>query len=343
MLLLYIAIASLTCAGVAYPQVTSEPVAGVANSDDKPRQDHVPEETLSNPTPTTPVDVFMHVVDSFKTGDRKKILENAVPYVTTDSKELLEKLTDENAAEAAVWARDIQACDGKIFGDLAVIVEYNFILRTRIDRPIGWEEVDLDTDPFFLHRVNGEWKVLWSEMEHLRSYVSKHHLNAQFSESMTWYQSNERNIRRTLQDHQENEVALLKSHHKPSSKTGTLAETFIHEKDGAEYLWLVIDAKDGQHLADAVYLYSAKAVELAEKIDLKGLPLIDAKENSPYRGNIVFFIRAPSDPHAGLYRATTIDDLKRIQLLSFYEYDKIHSRRLLWSSEKLPEHTRPVK
>ena len=342
-LFLCIATASWTCVGIAYPQATSKPVTGIANSEEKPRPDRLHEGTLSDSIPQTPVDVFMHVIESIRMGDRRRILEEAVPYVTTDSIEWLEKLTDETAAEAKDWAKDIQARDGKIFGDLAVIVKYNFILRTRIDRPIGWEEVDLDTDPFFLHRVDGKWKVLLSEMVDLHSYISKHRLNTQLSESMAWYQANERTIRTTLQGDQEKEVALLKSRHKPSVKTGTLAETFIHEKDGAEYLWLVIDAKDGQYLADAVYLYSAKAVELAEKINLKGLPLVEAKDNSPHRGNIVFFIRAPSDPKAGFYRATTIDDLKRIQLLSFYEYDKIHSRRLLWSSEKLPGLTRSIK
>lgn len=342
-LLLFVATTSWTCVSAAYSQAISQPVAGIANSEEKPRPDRLHEAALSDVTPQTPADVFMHVIECIRTGDRNKILKEAVPYVTTDSKEWLEKLTDESAAEAKDWAIDIQARDGKIFGDLAVVVKYNFILRTRIDRPIDWEEVDLDTDPFFLHRVDGKWKVLLSEMEDLNSYISKHKLKSQLSESMAWYQANKRTIRTTIQGDQEKEVALIKSRHKPSPKTGTLAETFIHEKDGAEYLWLVIDAKDGQYLADAVYLYSAKAVEIAEKSSLKGSPLIEDKESSPHRGNIVFFIRAPSDPQAGLYRATSIDELKRIQLLSFYEFDKIHSRRFLWSSEKLPEHIRSIK
>jgi hypothetical protein len=337
-LLLCIATATWTCVGIAYPQATLNPVAGIANSEEKPRPDRLHEAALIDSTPQTPVDVFMHVIESIRMGDRRRILEEAVPYVTTDSKEWLEKLTDETAAEAKDWAKDIQVRDGKIFGDLAVIVKYNFILRTRIDRPIGWEEVDLDTDPFFLHRVDGEWKVLLSEMEDLHSYISKHRLNPQLSEAMAWYQANKRTIRTTLQGDKEKEVALLKSRHKPSVKTGTLTETFIHEKAGAEYLWLVIDAKDGQHLTDAVYLYARKAIELAEKSNLKGSPLIEEKESSPHRGNIVFFIRNPSEPKKGYYRAFAIDDLKRIQGLSFYEYDKIHSRRGLWDiKETLPD------
>ena len=185
--------------------------------------------------------------------------------------------------------------------------------------------------------------MLLSEMEDLHSYVSTHRLNAQLSESMTWYQANKRAIRKAIEANQEKEVALLKSRHKPSAETGTLAEVFVHERNGAEYLWLVIDAKDEQHLADAVYLYSAKAVALAEKNNLKGSPLSEDNESSPHRGNIVFFVRQPNEPKSGSYRATTIDYLRRIQLVSFYDYDKIHSRRLLWSSETLPEHTRSIK
>ncbi len=90
--------------------------------------------------------------------------------------------------------------------------------------------MDLDTDPFFLHRVDGKWKVLLSEMEDLHSYVSKHRLNAQLSDSMAWYQANKRTIRTTLQGDQEKEVALLKSRHKPSVKTGTLAETLFTKR-----------------------------------------------------------------------------------------------------------------
>lgn len=339
MLLLYIALASWTCAGVAYPQVTSEPVIGTANSVERPHPDK-----LGDSAPKTPRAVFMQVIELIKTGDRKRILEQAVPSVTPDSKEWLEMLTDETAAGAKHWAKDIQARDGEIFGDLAVIVKYKFILYTRNDRPVDWEGVDLDTDPFFLHRVDGKWKVILSEMEDLHSYVSNHKLNARFSEAISWYQANEQKIRTTLQGDQKKEVSLLKSRHKPSENAGTLAETFVHEKDGAEYLWLVIEAKDGQHLADAVYLYSSKAIELAKKSNLKGSPLVEGKENSSNRGNIVFFIREPSEPKTGFYRATSIDDLKRIQLLSFYEYDKIHSGRLLWSiGETLPEHTQRTK
>lgn len=339
MLLLYMATASWTCVGVAYPQVASKPVIGTANNAEKPHPDQ-----LGESAPQTPLDVFMHVIELIKTDDRKRILEKAVPYVTPDSKEWLEKLTDETTAGAKDWAKDIQARDGEIFGDLAVIVKYNFILYTRNDRPVDWEGVDLDTDPFFLHRVDGKWKVLLSEMEDLHSYISNHKLNARFSEAISWYQANEQKIRTTLKGDQKKEVSLLKSRYKPSENAGTLSETFVREKDGAEYLWLVIEAKDGQHLADAVYLYSSKAIELAEKSNLKGSPLVEGNEISPNRGNIVFFIREPSEPKTGFYRATTIDDLKRIQLLSFYEYDKIHSRRLLWSiGETLPERTQRTK
>ena len=347
MLLLCIATASWTCAGLAYSQGTSEPVTGTTNSEEKPhpdKSDRLHAETLGDAAPQTPVDVFMHVIELIKTGERKTILEQAVPYVTPHSKEWLEKLTDETVADAKNWAKDIQARDGKIFGDLAVIVKYRFILYTRNDRPDDWEEVDLDTDPFFLHRVDGKWKVLLSEMEDLHTYIKIHKLNARFSESESWYRANEQNIRLTLQGDQKKEVSLLKSRHKPSVNAGRLAETFVHEKDGAEYLWLVIEAKDGQHLADAVYLYSSKAVELAEKSNLKGSALVEGKENSPHRGNIVFFVREPSEPKTGLYRATTTDELKRIQRLSFYEYDNIHSRRLQWSiGETLPEHTQRTK
>ena len=342
-LLLFIATASWTCVGVAYPQANSEPVTGIASSEEMPYPDRLHEESLGDSEPQTPVEVFTHVFELIKTGDRKRILEQAVPYVTPGSRAWLEKLTDDTAAEAKEWAKDSQVRDGKIFGNLALIIKYRFILNTRIGSPAGSEEVDLDTDPFFLHRVDGKWIVLLSEMEDLHSYVSKHRLNAQLSESMTWYQANKRAIRKAIEANQEKEVALLKSRHKPSAETGTLAEVFVHERNGAEYLWLVIDAKDEQHLADAVYLYSAKAVELAEKSNLKGSPLSEENESSPHRGNIVFFVRQPNEPKSGSYRATTIDYLRRIQLVSFYEYDKIHSRRLLWSSEKLPEHTRSIK
>ena len=342
-LLLFIATASWSCVGVAYPQANSEPVTGIPSSEEMPRPDRPPEESLGDAEPQTPVEVFTHVLELIKTGDRKRLLKQAVPYVTPGSRAWLEKLTDETAAEAKEWAKDSQVRDGKIFGDLALVIKYEFILNLRIGSPACSEEVDLDTDPFFLHRVDGKWTVLLAEMEDLHSYVSKHRLNTHLSESLTWYQANKRAIRKALEVNQEKEVALLKSRHRPSAKTGTLAEAFVHEKNGAEYLWLVIDAKDEQHLADAVYLYSAKAIELAEKSKLKGSPLIEEKESSPHRGNIVFFVRQPNEPKDGSYRATTIDDLRRIQLVSFYEYDKIHSRRLLWSREKLPEHARSVK
>jgi hypothetical protein len=129
-----------------------------------------------------------------------------------------------------------------------------------------------------------------------------------------------------------------------NSDAGKLSEKFIHEKDGAEYLWLVVDAKDmymGQYLADVIYFHAPTAIELAEKHDLKGSPLIE--ENTASQGNIVFFVREKNTDKDGWYRATTVEDLKRIRALTFEEYDKNHAGNEFWNFEQaIPEEVRSI-
>ncbi len=78
-LLLFIATTSWTCVSVAYSQAISQPVTGIADSEEKLVQIDLHEASQSDLTPQTPVDVFMHVIESIRTGDRKRILEDAVP------------------------------------------------------------------------------------------------------------------------------------------------------------------------------------------------------------------------------------------------------------------------
>ncbi|PHS08947.1 MAG: hypothetical protein COA78_12390 [Blastopirellula sp.] len=124
----------------------------------------------------------------------------------------------------------------------------------------------------------------------------------------------------------------------------TLSRIFISEKDGAEYLWMVIDSEDiytGKYLAKAVYSNAPKAIQLAEKHHLKGTPLI--KESSSSQGNIVFFIRDASDDDGGWYRAMTVDDLKKICEYTFEEFDNKHAGPLHWSPDQtIPEEVREI-
>ena len=107
---------------------------------------------------------------------------------------------------------------------------------------------------------------------------------------------------------------------------------------------LVVDAKDmyiGQYLAEVIYFHAPTAIELAEKHDLKGSPLIE--KNTASQGNIVFFIREKDANKDGWYRATTVDDLRQIRAMTFEEYDRNHAGNEIWNSEQtLPDDIRPI-
>jgi hypothetical protein len=56
----------------------------------------------------------------------------------------------------------------------------------------------LDTDPIFLVRIDGQWKMLLAESYHLKPYLDERKLAKQFTDAMSWYAMNEQKVRQQL-------------------------------------------------------------------------------------------------------------------------------------------------
>ena len=165
----------------------------------QPPADRGNEKAANESETKSPVDVFLEVIEAVKSGDRATVLAHSSPFVSPKAKEFLKTLTPETAESENSWAKEIKALDGKIFGDLSVIVKYKIRKYKRNDRPTDWEGWDLDTDPIFLHRVDGKWIVLLREMHELKPYLDEHKLNARFAEAFSWYRQNEPKIRQKIE------------------------------------------------------------------------------------------------------------------------------------------------
>jgi hypothetical protein len=143
----------------------------------------------TEPTTQTPVEVYLAVNEALKAGDVSVVRGLSAPFIPKEMDETLKQLTPETAAPFKLALKNVSALDGKIFGDLAVIIKCD-----RDDRNPN----NLDTDPIFLVRIDGQWKMLLAESYHLKPYLDERKLAKQFTDAMSWYAMNEQKVRQQL-------------------------------------------------------------------------------------------------------------------------------------------------
>jgi len=166
--------------------VYSQPVADSSTAEAKPSASG---SKAAGDMGMSPKEVYLAVNKAMANADKATIKKHVVPTMPDGLSEFIENLTPEMGQGLAKRMENVSAADGAEFGDLALVIKF--------DRGESFPD-GLDTDPVFLHKMDGQWRLVLNEGPAIATYFKNCGLADSFEKAAKWYGEHEAEVRKAF-------------------------------------------------------------------------------------------------------------------------------------------------